>query len=367
MAEGQRVRWSRDAVSYERPANRDVAAAARWAAEVWSNVDCSTANLTEVEPSTSVPSIGDRRNQVIVVTSGWEGRGFAPDAAATTEVRYLEGGDEDLRIVEADIFLNAEGFDFSLEPTGRQRSLLTTILHEMGHVLGLLHPCEPAGEGGAPVCTESHQQSVLFPLETTAGSSELSDDDALGLCHLYGPVDCGVDHVPRDSSCVPKPCEDASECELGRCVRGVCTPAAPELGDPCLVDSECAAGHCGRERVCTVGCEATCPEGFACGDSICELVGAAYGESCSAGLHCASGLCLLTTHSGGTTGSCTRSCAERACPLDDGCDFVESGAVCVPRKQSAGGCSVSRVGRWSAWPLLVLMVVARRRRKGSGA
>ena len=83
---------------------------------------------------------------------------------------------------------------------------------------------------------------------------------------------------------------------------------------------------------------------------------------------CASGLCLLATDSEGTTGKCTRSCADRACPLGDDCDFVESLAVCVPPTQSTGGCSVGGShGPSSLGSLLVLAIALRRRsKKGSG-
>lgn len=79
--------------------------------------------------------------------------------------------------------------------------LQNTLTHEIGHFIGLSHPC---GDPGLPACSSDpgYVQTTMYP-QTTAGDvakRTLSPDDVAGLCAIYpasgGGCGCGSGGAP---------------------------------------------------------------------------------------------------------------------------------------------------------------------------
>lgn len=215
--------------------------------------------------------------------------GLDAELPAITDVAYVRTS-SGWQIAEADVSLNAASFERMLGATSDGLDPVGVLTHELGHVLGLLHPCELERTSGAPWCGSSStfEKAVMHPVHD-ASRIEPAADDRAGLCSLYpdgsqpasGPRDAGtsVDAAvpPRADASVIDACEGAA-CRGER-----------RFGDPCESGAECSTGLCfmrGAESVCTRTCgtEAACPSGWSCaavdGTDICQPVVAPSG--CSA-------------------------------------------------------------------------------------
>ncbi len=354
---------------------------------VWSLVDCSGV-VFDYRGITSEPAqYGDLRNTVQWVGAGWATYGFDPNAAAVTDLRVEEVGDS-WRIVEADVYINGEHFTWTTAETaaGVDRSIVSVMAHEGGHLLGLAHPCEIDPTDGAPDCSEEFPaDATMYPYYDPAQNS-LSDDDITGVCSLYAGADCGNSGCESGLFCTPSgcqplcggrvctenescvdevcvfatdacdgdTCQQSSSCardvdcgEDSSCVEGFCTPGSGEDGDPCSSARECAGGACTADGYCST----TCATANECGtDETCDARQSAcvsnkqpYGAVCSESDECIGDECL-----DGFTDEpvCTRRCGEghASCPAGWLCDLVEGRAVCTPLEAGGGGvqCSVSR-------------------------
>lgn len=376
-----------------------------WAAPTCSDFEPFFAGWTDeaLQPMDGVNTIG--------WVDDWAKRGLPESAPGNTDVQYRGHGAE-WRIEEADVYLNAADFDWSTD--GSDTSVQVVLTHELGHAVGLLHPCEPQEEDGAPACehvTSAVEATTMFPFYD-AGQASLAEDDIAGLCYLY-PLqgECGA--CQRDETCVDGQCRatcqdaicEASEacgawgcgpkagclardcvgtsCDdnlanacgpLARCSKGTCVKGSARWGDACDHSEECAQGAC-LDGICQPDCVQdlecgafgaclpTADGAYACADSSAYDIG----FRCASGQDCESQICVFSDGIGTCTDTCTSS---STCDADWSCIRVEGNPVCVPPNFKArGGCHVAvPAGAPRHFPTelavaLATLLATRRRRK----
>lgn len=245
--------------------------------------------------------------------------GMGPSTLGITIGRGLEDG----AIVRdaADIVFNGFDHDWSTDLTPGTSDVEEVALHEGGHLLGMLHPCNDEAETD---CLPP-DQSIMAPAGVSGAT--LKEDDEEGIRAIYPAVD--------ESRCdgpyrIGETCAHDCECINGlKCVPGldeaqVCSPACsgndancpvgfacilgaqPSNGDPaegtcfkvpdgqrlppaaiCSRTTDCEAGTCiavstiGR-TVCRFTCDGAsdCPSGYACTEGVCVGPGEAAGIEC---------------------------------------------------------------------------------------
>ena len=276
---------------------------------------------------------GDGRNTIALVSSDWSARGFPSGRGATTDVQLRRYADGRVEIVEADIYLNVANYQFvSGNPSAGQLDLQAVITHEVMHLLGFLHVCEPDGDAGAPLCSASASQfmsSAVYPDYLGLSSRMLSADDAAGLCALYVPeVTC------------PSACDAGEVCEGGRCVQ--------MLSEQPCVRGSCPIGVCALYGPVIGRCVAP----------------GSVGAECMTGADCNLGICLTSSLTDGSY--CSNPCTTNAeCGAGDRCLPVTGRSICVP-PAPASGCSIgSRCRPYGApWGIgFVLLAMWSKRRR----
>lgn len=323
---------------------------------LWQEPVCSAIRISNLGDQHTAATPGDGRN-TIQWAHDWSARGFDPTAAGVTDLQY-ENVDGAWTIVEADIYLNAEHFTWAGEGS---REVASVISHEMGHALGLLHPCEPDGSDHAPLCTgvPTVAEILMHPFYAS-DQIELSADDAAGICFLYPRPTCEETGCPAGQSCTERGCEAACapECEPDRrCVGGRCVGEAPEcpasahcaeasgtssFGDPCGSGAECRTGVCTDEGTCSVICasDAECSAVLAvCHEGLCVSDLGGLGAACSESDQCLGGECLRID---GRQPACTRLCQSNVqCSMGWTCQTIEDRQVCARRAPPSKGCSIT--------------------------
>jgi hypothetical protein len=349
------------------------------AAAAWSSVPCSSLYFVNAGITDSPAVRGDGLNTIQWVKNGWKSRGFAANEAAITDVQYEGSSVDGWSIVEADLYLNAESFEWAFGGdvvTEGKHNLVSVLRHELGHVLGLLHPCEVQADRNTPQCGDDDRfvSTTMYPLYQDK-VLPLSEDDMAGECFLYPGVRCEVvgcaegqrcteagcrsecddalcdeQEVCREGQCVTleqseAECTTDSQCRTKeRCLGGVCRVATGLAGDPCEVGSTCSDGACSTSAVCLQACEsnADCPGGVACTGSApmtCGTDGLRVGSVCQSADECAGGYCVADVLE---QPFCSRSCdSSRLCPRGWRCADVNGAGVCVqPVFEENCGCSV---------------------------
>lgn len=203
-------------------------AAARRALDNWNKAvgQCSYIQLVELPPAPDArPSVddegnntADHRNVIYFVEQGWS---HDRSAAAITTVFYIERADSpnNGRILDADVELNGQFFRFTTDGKKLHTDIENTVTHELGHLLGLDHPCHdgahayrPTDSEGTPIpdCNDvigsstpeyaAMREVTMFnfaePGETRKRS--LAQDDIDGVCSTYPlSADPGVCQDPR--------------------------------------------------------------------------------------------------------------------------------------------------------------------------
>ncbi len=370
-----RVRWADGHIPYRLHARVpaglsfvDVEQAVREAMLTWTAPACSGVAF-DYRGATWIPAAaGDGVSTVEWVSSGWDDRGFDPNAAGVSDVQYARMNGGDWTIVEADVYINAQHFRWVLggSPPYGFRDVRSVLTHEAGHVLGLMHPCEPGGRDGAPDCADdtSFATTTMFPLYDPR-QAMLSEDDVVGACFLY-PRTC--DGGPCPPSCPEGGCADpgnwvdgggqdpAKRCNVDddcdeqgeRCLESRCTAAPGHIGDPCAGDHDCGGGTC-LDGHCAMVCERQddCPSRLTCSASegttgICGGQLKPAGAVCDNALQCAGGQCIAGV---ADQAQCTRPCGGRGfstCPALWSCEVVDGRSVCAPPPPGGAGCSIVR-------------------------
>lgn len=253
------------------------------AAAMWSEVSGSSLLFNgsqTISATSSAPSWGAGDSQQIMYwvsnNNEWineTGSGAGGTLGVTIPVTQTFSC-SDRRIVDGDILIN--GFvDYGWSEAG----LFSTILHEMGHAIGLGHPCLTAQS----YCSNS----CVAVMAATAGDyPSLRQDDINAVSELYPGTPGGVGSA----------CSSGSQCNSGICIEddGI--------------------------SYCTQQC-GTCPEGYVCetvsgGQQVCIREGLpGEGESCTdvcdGGLYCVEGSCYQACQPGSSNEcSAGRTCVE---------------------------------------------------------
>ncbi len=162
--------------------------------ERWASVACSDIRFTRVAilpPGPAHPV----SNQVEFVDSDWE-LDYDPSAAAVTSVAY---GVTTGTIRTATIAVNEFVTTTSSACTG-EFDLETVLTHEVGHFIGIAHPCETAAtidpDAACPVVacedleatfTEDDRVPTMWPVVNPCDRqlASLESDDTQALCFVY--------------------------------------------------------------------------------------------------------------------------------------------------------------------------------------
>jgi len=192
--------------------------AAQAAAAAWSHpaLTCSGLTLAVVQTSEANASIGyDGRNIIVMRENTWctEPPPTNPSVppcyssnalAVTTVFRNVTTGE----IVDADMEVNAVNVvwaDLAQDPSladGATADFQNMLTHELGHVIGLAHPCYTASDGPIRLTDNQGQPELncsspdlpvtvagatMFPSVSMTDTSRrtLSPDDAQGACDIY--------------------------------------------------------------------------------------------------------------------------------------------------------------------------------------
>lgn len=174
---------------------------------------------------------GPNENTVSWVEKGWiSERNHDRDAAGLTTVFFVDdpGSARDGKILDADVELNGEFFSFSAAVSGvaGKTDVENTVVHELGHVMGLDHPCDdglrnpvPKDHLGEtiPKCfplgqlSQAMRDATMFnfadPMEVKKRTPET--DDVLGICQTYpseqNPGSCAPAETTPDTGCAAIP------------------------------------------------------------------------------------------------------------------------------------------------------------------
>ena len=210
--------------------------AARKAWTNWRNATKSCSYLTFIELPTAkglTPGYnkdGVNENIISWVETGWTHTAFA---VALTKISFVErskdpGSGQDGRILDADIILNGQHLRFATDGNTKRHDVENTLTHELGHALGMDHPCDdgtystiPKDNNGKtiPKCgsastTQAMKDSTMYNF-TDLGETKkrsLTSDDINSICAVYpqknDPGECKAVDIPAeydDSGCAIAP------------------------------------------------------------------------------------------------------------------------------------------------------------------
>ncbi|HJK93844.1 MAG TPA: hypothetical protein RMI62_24045 [Polyangiaceae bacterium LLY-WYZ-15_(1-7)] len=303
----EQVRLSVDEAALPRGLSLEtILSEAQAAAHEW-RAPCSTLDVSVSSTRGLRAEPEDGLNSIAWVNEGWAREGFPPDAVGSTDTLFQERSPGVWEIAEADVWLNGQSFRWSAVDLGRETTRLVSaaLVHELGHVVGLLHPCEL--EGG-PECEPSLTVSPMYPTYQPDQPYRLTADEQAAICELYPGCRCDEGERCVDGACVGAACEEPSVC-------------GPDGSEPDPAPGE-------------------------------------FGAACSSGDQCSSGVCLLDD--GG--GYCSRRCSL-GCPTSATCTDIDGVQVC--RLPQSGGCSSAGRGGGAALIGVFLVLLVRTTRKGS--
>ncbi|MBT6176784.1 MAG: hypothetical protein HOI23_06015 [Deltaproteobacteria bacterium] len=342
---------------------------AQYGADAWSQISCSSAILnisgTIAANNDAVWGTNSSSQALYMITGTQEwiqvtGSG-AGGTLGVTLAPYGGWNCDNRSFSDADIIIN--GFN------GQGYSQLrATVLHEMGHALGLGHPCLGVYSG----CSNSCAAVMAATGDDSYGYPQ--QDDINGLCALYpgqpGQLGSSCDNnsdCASGFSCINYEgvsycsqtcgdCPSGYECEnvggTDYCVReGLPAPGEPcasvcQEGAICLGDPNTGDGVCFYE--CNPNASNTgCPDSYRCigfdepsgsGPQGYCLESAGPGQDCNAtGGVCIDGF-VCVSDGAGETPTCHRSCdvSNDDCPSGYGCMALQDGSGACFELGSAG-------------------------------
>ena len=242
-------------------APEDFVAAVTRAAATWSDPALESSvvfTVVSVDEAPIDPKY-DHVNSISFRSSSWDPPYYAHGELALTTVSTLDG-----RIVDTDTELNAfDPMTWAILPDdpavaagSSDIDVQSTVTHELGHVLGLDHPCylgntppdppEVTNEGApVPSCSDadlppSVLAATMYPSSTPGniGERTLSPDEILALHDLYPAGKAPV---------VEGPADDASS---GGCAvaGGAVAPSGAALAAVALLMARARRRHAGRRN-----------------------------------------------------------------------------------------------------------------------
>jgi hypothetical protein len=203
----------------------EVQAAMEEAASAWTDIVCDNGAppvleiviggiRDDVEPGYSFDRSVAAYNLVHFVDEGWTDS----ERRTANTIRAMHGPSGE--ILDADIGINSELFDFAIAPNEGRVHLTGILVHEVGHALGLDH---------------SNIEDATMVASAEIGDRDdlvsLSDDDKAGLCAIYeegASRDPGPTAAP-DRFAGPPPDGSDGICAV-RDPRGSAKPSASVLG-----------------------------------------------------------------------------------------------------------------------------------------
>jgi hypothetical protein len=239
--------------------------------------------------------------------------------------------------LHADIIFNGFDHTWSVDDGPSAVDVGSIALHEIGHFIGLDHPCDV--EGGQEVNCNGPEASAMTPVWDNEVVRQPLPDDEEGVRALYPASD-------PDARC----------------------DGPFQLGEACACDDECVEGLAcvagtGGSPVCAQLCsadDATCNAGFVCvlgapeadesppGACVKGAVNATpAGGTCTSTGQCAVGECSLVADLG-------RSVCRVPCAADDDCAdgatcfggacLIGASGIACPAADPAKGCQCSSHG-----------------------
>jgi hypothetical protein len=204
-------------------------AAAGLAARAWSHASLSCTALSinvGAQPAATTEIGRDGRNVIVFRQDNWCEQStpavcYSPNALAVTSIFKNNVTGE---IVDADMELNAVNFtwaDLVAQPELASRTnadFQNTVTHELGHVIGLAHPCYSANDGGGRLndnsgipeldCTDANlpasvPETTMFPSASLGDVDRrtLSSDDAQAACDIYPGTRSACDAPSPNQGC----------------------------------------------------------------------------------------------------------------------------------------------------------------------
>ena len=186
----------------------DFIGAAMEAAATWSAPSANTSVAITISSSSGLPAgaVFDHESTISFRTSSWDAPAYPASALALTTI-WTSGG----RIIETDTEINAVDprFHWAVLPDdpavamlASQDDLQNALTHEMGHVLGLAHPCylgvvpdppaldnfgQPELGCSDPMLSSDVRAATMFPTAAPGniGERSLSPDELTALQDLY--------------------------------------------------------------------------------------------------------------------------------------------------------------------------------------
>jgi MYXO-CTERM domain-containing protein len=324
--------------------------AIRDAFRAWSCVEGVNIGVKEGSgPGPDEINLDDRKNTLFWDETG-DDCGMGPGTLGIT-VGPTSGGIRS----SADICFNGRDSTWGIAVDTDVQSI---ALHEIGHWLGLDHPCDNDQD---PATCLPQEEALMFPSWSNVPEREPRSSDVAGVQALY-PL------APGGASTCELPYRVGERCGCsGECVDGlVCAPDGAG-------EQRCTAGCTSAQRDCAAGtvCVLDAPQGDAEAVGLCQRVSTnrPSGAICSLSGQCASGLCETSIPLGATI--CQQYCETKG-DCDDGAtcfDNICLGGIddveCPATEDPGCGCATTTTPttRWALPLTLAALWGIRRRRR----